>query len=707
LNGQKRNSRLLQAIKQRGIDFLYSLIQPRRVPDGPRGLPRIRTELLVTALGLIGWAIFLGYHDRVSPTASLELRHDRGQIAGLAEAYLQERGVDLGDYRRVATFGVDGMAQIYLERVVGVPRMNQLVQEGEIPLWHWRVRWFVPGQKEEYRVELRPTGEVAGFAHVVAEDAPAPSVPLEKARQIANRYLAADRGLDLDDWELYDASTQTLPRRSDHTLTWVKRGVTIGDGDVRVSVTVQGDEVGRFDNWFRVPETFYREYREQRSRAWLLDNAATIAATAFTLGGVLIVAWGLFNGLKIGWMPLIVGLLAGLVDLLDSLNWLPLIGAGYDTALDYHTYLLERLTAYAGSAAFNVAFVAFLALSGKWLLRAVWPGQHKLVPEAGDRWRHLARSGWRGMMLGGLMGAYLVMFYAVAHALGAWSPVRTPSLNLLATPFPFIAAVAIGLLPALKEELTYRALGIGLTMRATKGRVWLALLLPSLLWGFAHASYLTDPIGLRGIELTLSSLLLTGLFFLLFDLTTTVVAHYTYNASLTSIILVRSDRPAFVITGVMAALLGLLPAAILLVRRLAGREGGLPPVSVSAGGEEDWAAARELDGDWIAEERQPRRLVYLHAADGRMRGYAVGVIEEKRATERVGVVSRLFVAGPYRDRGWDAALYRALEDWFRAQGARRIEVDVPLGDAEASTFWLSQQFRPRTRSWQKSLSEAE
>ena len=100
----ERIKRAPQAIKRRGLDLLYSLIQPRRIPERPQGLPRIRVEILITVLGLIGWGIFLRYYDQVSPTASLDLRYDRAQIARLAEDYVQERGFDLQGYHRVVTF---------------------------------------------------------------------------------------------------------------------------------------------------------------------------------------------------------------------------------------------------------------------------------------------------------------------------------------------------------------------------------------------------------------------------------------------------------------------------------------------------------------------------------------------------------------------------------------------------------------------------
>jgi hypothetical protein len=693
------------AVSRNWLGFLYDLIQPRRLPARPKSPPRLRVEILVTVLGLAGWVLFLGYYDRVSPAAALDLRYSRAEIAQRSGEYARARGFDLDGYRQVVTFERDPMAQVYLERTLGVPELNRLVGEREVPVFWWRVRWFVPEQREEYNVFLLPTGEVNAFARTLAEDAPAESAGAEEAQRLAEAYLTADRNLSLDAWDLYDVSARTLPNRTDHTLTWVKKGLETGDGDVRISVTVQGDEVGQFNTWFRVPEAFSRVYTGQRSRAYLLDGLATGLAMIFLLGGLLTVVWGFALGLRLGWAPVIVGLAAGLVDLVDSLNYLPLLAAGYDTALDYRTYLLGRLVDVVSSAVLITLAMAFLVLAARWLVRAVWPRQHKLKPDPEAPWAQMARSGWRGMMLGGLMGAYLILFYALAQALGAWAPLRTPPLNLLATPLPFVAAIWLGLVPALSEELAYRALGIGLMMRLVRGRVWLALLVPSLLWGFAHASYLTDPVGLRGIELTLSSLLLSGLFFLLFDLTTVIVAHYTYNASLIAIVLVRSGQPLFVVTGLLAVLLGLLPAAIWLVRRLRGRRPAEPgALAIAVGGEADRAEAEALGGAPLPEPATGRRLLCLRSGSGRLLGYALGEIAGSAPGERTGQVLSIYVAEGNRGRYHGTALYRALAAWFRDEGAGQVEVQVPLGSAGSSTFWAMQRFRPRARLWARALA---
>ena len=64
-------------------------------------------------------------------------------------------------------------------------------------------------------------------------------------------------------------------------------------------------------------------------------------------------------------------------------------------------------------------------------------------------------------MIGGLVGAYKVLFYFVAtQVLGGWSPMDVDYSNLYATPFPFLVPLRSGVIPALDEELFYRLIGI-------------------------------------------------------------------------------------------------------------------------------------------------------------------------------------------------------------------------------------------------------
>ncbi len=128
----------------------------------------------------------------------------------------------------------------------------------------------------------------------------------------------------------------------------------------------------------------------------------------------------------------------------------------------------------------------------------------------------------------------------------------------------------------------FRLIGITAVLLALKKR-WLALLIPGLLWAFAHTGYVTDPIILRGVELTIEAVIL-GLFFLRFGLFVTIMSHFVYNAGLGALPLLRSSDPYFVFSGliVIAAMFApIIPGAIIWLRRRAH------PIASGSGGPAD------------------------------------------------------------------------------------------------------------------------
>ena len=92
-----------------------------------------------------------------------------------------------------------------------------------------------------------------------------------------------------------------------------------------------------------------------------------------------------------------------------------------------------------------------------------------------------------------------------------------------------------------------------------------------MLWAFAHTGYVTDPIILRGIELTIEAVIL-GLFFLRFGLFVTIMSHFVYNAGLSALPLLRSSDPYFVFSGLIVIavmFVPIVPGAIKWLRRRA------------------------------------------------------------------------------------------------------------------------------------------
>lgn len=660
-----------------------------------------RLELAITLLGLFGLVLFLIFYDRAFPSAALDLTLSREQIAERAVEYMNGRGYDLSEYESALTFEDAWLPSVYLQRTLGIPKTNELAGAEGLPLWFWEIRWFRPLQKEELRLSLMPDGTVVAMDHTLLEEAPGADLSQEDARALAETYLVADRRWDLADWELVTASTETQPGgRVDHHFEWQRIDWDVGDSELRLAVDVQGDQADGYGYWLEVPEAFERRFAEQRNRAGFINNLAYY----LSVGGFgLVMAVFFFLGHRRGIFPwhegLHAGLLVGAVYLLYALNVLSLSKAYYGTTQDYPVFWINQLIDTFITTAFYIGVVTMLWGGGRYLARRVWPRQDKLLPRSDDRWIALSRSTWRGLMVGGMWGGYAVVFYLLAtQVLGGWTPMGSPDVNLYATPLPFSAALAAGVLPAITEEFLARLAGIGFLLLLTRRR-WLAVLVPGVLWAFAHLAYVRDPFYLRGVELTVVALL-SGYLFLRFDLATVIVGHLAYNAGLTALPLLRSEQPSLVINGALVVAILLAPAIPGAIKWLRRRFGAAPaeelPI-IRPVAEQDLAHLSlllpgEAWPEWLAD---PAAEVLGLWAGENLIGVAAGQVQP----DGRGRLTALFVAPAWRRRYWGSCLAQALGEELCGKGACSLQVTVPARDWVLARFWDAQGWSPEFVSY--------
>jgi GNAT superfamily N-acetyltransferase len=672
--------------------------------------PTWRLDIVITLFGLLSVILFLAFYDQAFPSAALSLDLSRAQIAERAGDYLAAQGHDLQGYQSALSFQQDWDASVYLQNTLGVPGTNELIRTEDLPIWYWRARWFRPLQQEEVSAYLATDGRVVAYYHTIPEDAPGAALTQDQARVLAEQYLVEDRDQALDRWEPVTASSEEKPGgRVDHYFEWVRRDFSVGEGDLRLAVWVRGDQVGGYNSWLRVPEAFTRRYDEQRNRAGFFNNLSFyLGAFAFGLAALVAYLLAIWRG-RLSWrLGLVPALAVAAVGLLAGLNYLPLAKTGYNTTQDYTLFWLENLFGILYSAVFSAFIVFILWGGGQYLGKAAWPRRDKILPRSEDRWGVLARSGWRGLMVGGLLGGYVVLFYLVATRLfGGWTPMDVPYTNLYATPFPFLGPLRSGLLPAMEEELLFRLVGIALLLLLTRRR-WLALLVPGAIWAFAHLAYVCDPFYLRGIELTLGAIMF-GLVYLRFDLTTTIVAHFAYNASLGALPLLRSGEPYFVFSGlvVVAVMLApVVPGLVLALRRRLSADARLrptPQVAPATPGDLPGLSALPVDGvDWLALLDDPAAAVVCLRVGDQVLGVAAGRIE----ADGVGRLPVVFVDPAWRRRYWGSALVDAVCAALREGGARSVDVRVATGDRPATAFWVSQGWHTAAQVMRRSLLPA-
>ncbi len=664
-----------------------------------------RFDVLLTLFGILGILLFLALYAEAFPDAAIDLTLSRDQIAQRATAYLTARGYEVGDYEFVVDFNENSWASFYLQRTLGVAETNRLVKAERLPIWTWNARWFKPQQQEEFTLELMPDGEVIGFSHTISESAPGAALDQAAARAIAEKYLTTDRQLSLTDLEEVSASSNEQPGgRVDHHFEWKRQGFSVGEADLRRSISVQGDRVGSYAYWLRVPEAFQRDFSAQRNVAWFIDDTAfyigfglftVIALGAMILGGMR----GLIDWRK----ALLPALLVGGISLLSGLNYLPLYKSGYATTNNYLLFWLGNITSILFNALYNFAFVAVLWLGGTYLAKVRWPRQDKILPR-GDKWLTRSLYGWRGLMLGGISFGYVVLFYVIAvRFFNSWTPIEAPGGYAVATPFPFLGPLATGLIPATTEELLFRLIGVTAVLLALKKR-WLALLIPGALWAFAHTGYITDPIILRGIELTIEAVLL-GLFFLRFGVFVTIMSHFVFNAGLTALPLLRSSDPYLVFSGLIviaAMFVPIIPGVIIWLRR---RAHPIAPVAApqielaTVDDVERLTALAIAEADWPTWLNDPAVVVVRATASPHIVGVAAGKIDESGTTK----ILTTFVDPQWRRQYLGSDLIDHLMEVLRERGAQAVQATVETHDDRGIGFFARQGWRQEVRVYSRSL----
>jgi membrane protease YdiL (CAAX protease family) len=449
------------------------------------------------------------YFYRAFPEASIDFRVNREQSLDLARRFLESRGFVATSYRHASRFQFDNEAKTFLERELGLEKANQLMGS-EVKLWRWSHRWFRPLQKEEFTVDITPRGEVAGFAHLIAEADSRPSVTQAQGRGLAEQFLRDAMNRDLGGLEFVEGSSTVRQARTDHVFTWQERDFNVHDSRYRFEVTVLGSEIGGFREYLKVPETWARGYESLRSRneaAQVVDTALLVLLMVGLLGTLVIA----IRRHDVRWrQAVIVGSIGATLLFLSNWNAFPLTEFGYPTTDSYQSFLTQEFVHSLLSALGAGLLLALLTAAAEPLYREFLGSQislGNLFTLRGLRTKSFLRGSVLGIALTGIFVAYQIAFYIGAYKFGAWSPADVPYDDLLNTRFPWLFVLFAGFFPAVSEEFLFRMFAIPFFKKLVRF-TWLALVLAGFIWGFGHAGYPQQPFWIRGIEVGISGVAL-------------------------------------------------------------------------------------------------------------------------------------------------------------------------------------------------------
>ena len=520
-------------------------------------------RLFAVCVAVVALSLYVATHffHQAFPEATIDFKITREEAREQARSFLQHRGLDVEEYRHSAIFRYDGQAKTFLERELGLQGATATIGD-PVRLWRWSNRWVKELQKEEFQVEFTTAGELVGFAHLIEEELEGARLAEEDARYQAEQFLAHTMDRPLADLTFVEAETTERPHRTDHYFTWKLSDFEVEEATYRLRVGIQGDLVGSYTEYLKVPEAWQREYSELRSH----NMTAGLVAGAFMMLTAIAMLVFLAIGIRqqdVRWKTVIVfSAIAFALTFLSQLNQLPITEFGFDTTETYGSFLTESLLFGLLGALAQALFIGFAVGAAEPLYRRSYPDhisvEEQFLPD-GIRTKRFLIGTIIGLTLTVVFVAYETVFYTVADKLGAWSPAQIPYDEMVNTYIPWVVVLLIGFMPAVSEEFTSRAFSIPLLQRFMKHR-WIAVVLSAVIWGFAHSGYPQQPFYLRGIEVGLVGIAF-GYVMIRWGLLPVLVCHYTYDALLTAMILLRSSNDYFVISAAVSVGLMLLPLA--------------------------------------------------------------------------------------------------------------------------------------------------
>jgi membrane protease YdiL (CAAX protease family) len=530
-----------------------------------------RILLLWVLCGIFGALFAHKYFFRAFPEASVDFQISRSDAEARAKQFVEGLGENLSGYQSTIVFDVDESAKTYLERELGLRQANQLMA-GELNIWYWEVRFFRPQQQEEFRLRVSPAGNIVGYDHKIEEARAVKSLTHDEAMTAAETFAQTKLGTDLSRWEFLpaEANSKTLPNRTDWSFTWEKKGFKAKEAPYRLQVGLQGDHIGDCQEFLQVPEAWSRDYEHLRSVNNFYSEAALIPY-GFLLGGAVWLGVILWRQGKTSWSTaLLIGAVVTLLYYLMELNDWGTVRAAYDTHFAYSSFVVQRLFFMLLAAVGTALTISLVYPGGEPLYRESSPEKLRLTRAFTLRGIHSKEFFFAsvvGICLAAVHLGFIVAFYMIGSKHGVWAPQDIKYSDIVNTPFPWIAGIAIGVLAATNEEFTFRLFAIPFLQKLTGSRV-LAVILPAFFWSFLHSNYPQEPPYIRGIEVGLMGIA-AGLVMLRWGIVATLIWHYTVDASLVGMLLIRSDNLYFKISGLVVGLAAVAPLGISGVRYLA------------------------------------------------------------------------------------------------------------------------------------------
>jgi membrane protease YdiL (CAAX protease family) len=514
----------------------------------------VSKKILLIIFVVTAFYAHLRMQPYINPAAALHISVNRDQAKEIAGDAVGIKG------KADVQFDVDEDARIYLEREMGLQRANSVAQQYGF-IYNWNV--IYPDGTSIY---IDPEGRLNGCDF---SDNRSPSVA-----NGVNKYLEEKLQIKLADYSIMATPVQMDSHRP-VKYQWERDNGKTGNAREVITAVVCDGSLQKFRRSLHVPEYFkdIQGNQEQMGDALTMLAQSLFAIPYLAAAWAIVLAW---RRRELRWrVAILPAVLVTVIAIVNQLNMVLLLNYARPNIIEL---VITIVTITAQSFISTMLLVA----AGDWLYRQAFPDH----PSMGAWFRLGGITAPGGKLRVGIGYAlfafhlgYVSIFYGIAHRFGGWSPALVPYNDLFNSQTPWIYALLVGVHAAVFEEFLFRVVAISWLRKVLKNDI-IAVIIPALMWAFAHCNYAAQPFYIRGVELTVIGVIF-GLIFLRFGPLPTLISHAAFNAFLTaeSFLSDKSMLPSFFIVIffiAIPALLTLLPhkkdAKIRLNRQIASAD---------------------------------------------------------------------------------------------------------------------------------------
>lgn len=224
---------------------------------------------LIACIALIAWIFIAAWHHDEPSLRNL----NKEQAIELANAPFKQKGIDFSAPWKELTSVTSGIGidSRFVWQTSGKDAYHEIIKLGYIKPPQWVVRRAKFGgpledRAEEYNTFIGQSGPYR-FEHSIPEHRKGENLSQAQARTIAHEILGKEFNLSNKEVVEISAVPEKLPARTSWTLTYsnLKLAPTLHEGQARIRINIDGDEVVDIKPYIHVPEEWNRQDQKKQT----------------------------------------------------------------------------------------------------------------------------------------------------------------------------------------------------------------------------------------------------------------------------------------------------------------------------------------------------------------------------------------------------------------------------------------------------------